>query len=95
MRNLKSLKKLVLVKYEEDVGVVPNESTWFGYYNYASQTVPLEDLPLYKQDRLGLKAMKENDQLVFLTSPLGHLKLDEPWFIDNIIPYLKVNATET
>lgn len=89
VKNLKSLKKLVLVMYEDDIGVVPRESTWFGYIDKDSNTIPLEDLELYKQDRLGLKSMKENGQLIFLTSPLGHLRLNETWFIDNIIPLLK------
>lgn len=87
--NLKALHKLILVKYEDDIGVVPNESTWFGYYDADGNTIPLEDLPLYKEDKLGLKSMKEGGKLIFLTSPLGHLKLDETWFISTIIPYLK------
>lgn len=87
--NLKSLKKFVLVMYEDDVGVFPKESTWFGYIDKDSNTIPLEQLELYKEDRLGLKSMKESGKLIFLTSPLGHLKLDENWFIDNIVPLLK------
>lgn len=89
VENLKSLKKFVLVMYEDDVGVVPKESTWFGFVDKESNSIPLEQLELYKQDRLGLKSMKESGKLIFLTSPLGHLKLSEAWFIDNIISLLK------
>lgn len=74
--------------YEDDVVVVPNESTWFGYIDKESQPISLEELALFKEDRLGLKAMKENGQLIFLTSPLGHLELDETWFIESIVPLL-------
>lgn len=86
---LKMLKKLVLVKYADDIGVVPNESTWFGYTNGNKDVIKLEDMDIYQQDKLGLKAMKENGQLIFLTSPLGHLRLDETWFSVIIIPLLK------
>lgn len=87
--NLKSVKKLVLVKYADDIGIVPNESTWFGYYNEDFQIIPLEDSDIFKQDKLGLKSMMENGQLVMMTSPLGHLKLDEAWFMESIVPLLK------
>lgn len=89
VENLKSLKKFVLVMYEDDVGVVPKESTWFGYIDKDSNSIPLEELELYQQDRLGLKWMNENQQLFFLRSPLGHLKLNATWFVDNIVPLLK------
>lgn len=89
--NLKSLKKLVLVKYEDDIGVVPKESTWFGYYDRDEKVIPMEELEIYKSDRLGLKSMKENGKLILLTAPLGHLKLDEAWFIAHIIPLLTEN----
>lgn len=68
---------------------MPNESTWFGYYDREMKPQPLEQLEIYKQDRLGLKAMKESGKLIFLTAPLGHLRLDETWFIQNVIPFLK------
>ena len=44
---------------------------------------------LYQLDMLGLKSMDENGQLVFLTAPGAHLDLDEIWFVQNILPYLR------
>lgn len=87
--NLRSLNKLVLVKYADDAGVVPNESTWFGYLSEDRRIIPLEEMDIFKQDRLGLKAMKESGQLLLMTSPLGHLKLDEAWFIQSVVPLLR------
>lgn len=89
MNNLKALRKLILVKYADDIGVVPNESTWFGYYDKDMKSQQLEELEIYKQDKLGLKSMKESGKLIFLTAPLGHLRLYEPWFMQNIVPLLK------
>lgn len=91
-KNLQALKKLVLVKYKEDIGVVPNESTWFGYYNEHGTEFPMEATKVYQN--LGLKTMKDNGQLVLLVAPLGHLRLDLAWFIDNIIPLLKETWNE-
>jgi palmitoyl-protein thioesterase len=89
IKNLKSLKKLVLVMYEDDVAIVPKESSWFGFWNRELKPIPLEQLELYRQDKLGLKSMRESGKLIFLTSPLGHLELNETWFINKIIPLLK------
>lgn len=89
VKNLQSLRKFVMVKYKDDIGIVPNESTWFGYYDRDAKTITMEESELYKSDKLGLKAMQQAGKLVFLTSPNGHLSLDEAWFIDNIIPLLK------
>lgn len=89
VKNLQRLKKLVLVKYENDIGVVPRESCWFGYFDKNEQIVPLLDLELYKSDRLGLKAMNENGNLDFLLAPGKHLHLDESWFVGNIVPFFR------
>lgn len=86
--NLHNLKRLVLVKYQHDKAIVPNESTWFGYHDHNEVEHPLEQTEVYKNDRLGLRALKENGKLVLLLSPNDHLNLDEVWFKDNIIPIL-------
>jgi palmitoyl-protein thioesterase len=83
------LKKFVLVQYEKDEAVIPNESTFFGYQDENYKPVQLEQTDLFRKDKLGLKAMKENGQIVFLTHPAGHLAWNEEWFVENLIPYLK------
>jgi palmitoyl-protein thioesterase len=87
--NLKALRKLVLVKYETDESIIPNESAFFGYWNAWREVINMEETELYRNDKLGLREMKESAQLVFLTSPGGHLEMNEQWFIDNILPHLK------
>lgn len=87
--NLNNLKRLVLVKYQSDNAIVPNESTWFGYYDKNGVEFPLEQTEIYQKDRLGLQTLKDNGKLVMLLSPLDHLELDPVWFAQNIIPILK------
>lgn len=89
VRNLQSLKRIVLVKYTDDVSLVPNESTWFGYRDKNGKTILMEETDIYKKDKLGLQRLISEGKLIRLESPLEHLKLDENWFRQNIIPILK------
>lgn len=86
--NLNNLRRLILVKYERDAAIVPNQSAWFGYHDKHGNEYPMEETDTYKLDKLGLQAMKENGKIVFLTAPHDHLVLDQYWFSQNIIPYL-------
>jgi palmitoyl-protein thioesterase len=87
--NLQKLNRLVLVKYEDDGAIVPNESTWFGFYDRLGLQFPMEDTEMYKNNKLGLREMKESGKLVLLLSPRDHLEIDEAWFAQNVVPYLK------
>lgn len=78
-----------MVKYEQDSSIIPNDSSFFAYYDIFKNIVPLQASNLYYHDKLGLRAMDENQQLVFLTSPGSHLELVENWFAKNIVPFLK------
>lgn len=49
----------------------------------------LQESALYKEDRLGLKAMDENNQLVFLETDGEHLQFSTEWFNANILQYLE------
>jgi palmitoyl-protein thioesterase len=91
VKNLQSLEKLVLVKYEKDQAIIPNESTHFGYWDVNRNSIQLEQSDLYTHDRLGLREMKKNGQLIFISCPNAtHLELNEEWFVEEIIlPYLK------
>lgn len=84
--NLNNLRRLILVKYARDASIVPNSSTWFGFYNQDGVEYPVESSTVY--ERLGLRNLKETGRLIFLLSPGDHVALDEAWFSRNIIPYL-------
>lgn len=89
VKNLHSLRRMVLVKFMKDVSLIPNESSWFGYYDRNGKNYPLEETDVYKKDRLGLQRMKKEGRLIRLESPMEHLELNEEWFRANIIPILK------
>lgn len=88
--NLKKLNKMVLIKFNQDTMVVPRESSHFGYYTPGQQTEisNMTDLPVFTEDRIGLKDMLENDQIVFLSTDGDHLQFTEEFFEDQIVPYL-------
>ncbi|KAL1777446.1 palmitoyl-protein thioesterase 1 [Sigmodon hispidus] len=90
-KNLMALKKFVLVKFLNDSVVDPVDSEWFGFYRsgQATETIPLQESALYKEDRLGLMQMDKTGKLVFLAKEGDHLQLSQEWFNAHIIPFLK------
>lgn len=88
IENLASLKKFVLVQYDDDKSIIPNESAHFGYVEHG-KSLKMEETKTYINDRLGLKALKDNGTLVLLHSPGSHLELHPNWFVENIIQYLE------
>lgn len=87
--NLHSLNRLILVKYERDLAIVPNESAWFGFYNNNKREYPMEETEIYKRDKLGLAALSGSGKLIRLLSPGDHLELYEDWFELEILPFLR------
>ncbi len=89
MKNLQALKRFVLVKYANDVSVVPNESTHFGFLDSSGRSIKMEETELYKRDCLGLRKMKEDGKLILVDAPMEHLELNRKWFRNNILPILR------
>lgn len=88
IENLQKLRRLVLVKFEDDISLIPNESAWFGYIYPNQTTRPFEDTDIYKEDKLGLRRMINDGRLIRLISPHQHLVLDKRWFRKYLIPIL-------
>lgn len=86
-QRLSALKRFVMVKFTGDTIVDPVESEWFGFFAYGdiSRIVPLEESRLYKEDRLGLKALDESKRLVRVSLPGDHLQISREWYISEII----------
>ncbi|XP_015180874.1 PREDICTED: palmitoyl-protein thioesterase 1 [Polistes dominula] len=85
--NLKKLKSLVLVMFENDTIVQPKETEWFGFYK-PGQSVELESLQessLYKEDRLGLQEMDKLGKIHFISLEGDHLQFTEEWFVEDIV----------
>ena len=83
--NLVSLKRLVLFIFDNDITVVPKESAHFGYFD-GEKLVPLNESDLFDDDdRLGLRAMNENGQLVFDHCPGFHMQFTLEWFWERVV----------
>ncbi|GMS90732.1 hypothetical protein PENTCL1PPCAC_12907, partial [Pristionchus entomophagus] len=59
--NLMALDNLVLVMFDEDITVIPRESSWFGFYQEKNidVIVPYNESRLYTEDRIGLRTLDE------------------------------------
>lgn len=89
INNLLQLDRIIFVKYADDKAIIPNSSTWFGFYGADRNEFPIEETSTYQRDRIGLKVLDESGKLFFLLSPGEHLELHESWFEENVIPFLK------
>lgn len=89
VKNLQALKRFVLVKYANDISIIPNESTHFGFCDGNGKSLTMEETKLFQRDCLGLKQMREDGKLIMLEAPMEHLALDKKWFRENILPVLK------
>ena len=93
--NLASLRRLVLFQFQNDVTVVPKESSQFGFFD-GTRLVPLRESTLYTEDRLGLRALDESGRLVLDSSPGFHMQFTLDWFGKHVVlPYLAVDRTNT
>lgn len=89
---LQKLEKFVMIKFANDTIVQPVETSWFGYYKPGSDRIllPLEESEIYLKDKLGLKKMKEDGKLAFLSTEGNHMHIDRDWFVENVFePYLR------
>ena len=89
--NLGKLNNLVLVQFAKDTVVDPKGSEWFSWFNSSASTtmVPLQQLPLYQEDWLGLKTLDKSGKLHLMSVNGDHLQLDQKSLDDIIQAYLK------
>ena len=87
---MKTLKRLVLVKFTLDKMVTPRESEWFGQYvpGTSKEILPMEGSPGYKNDWIGLRSLDSSGRITKLACEGDHLQMPEGWFRTNIIPFL-------
>ena len=64
---------MILVKFNQDTMVVPPESSHFGYYvpGQDHDIVDMTQLPVYTENRIGLREMNENGKIIFLDTGKG------------------------
>ena len=89
--NLQKLANFVMVRFLRDTMVQPSISEWFGFYAQGTDksTVPMQETNVYKKDLLGLQAMHAANKLHFLASDTDHLRFNETFFEQQILPWFK------
>ncbi len=90
--NLSSLNQFIMINSSKEDIVDPSISCHFGFFKNGSnsETEELFDSQLYKEDKLGLKALHENGRLHFRMAHCVHTMYqeDEKNFVENILPFL-------
>ncbi|XP_019095698.1 PREDICTED: palmitoyl-protein thioesterase 1-like isoform X2 [Camelina sativa] len=71
-----SLHNLVLVKFQDDQVIVPNDSTWFGFYPDGDfeNVLPAQQTKLYTEDWIGLKTLDVAGKVKFVSVPVDTSK---------------------
>ncbi|PVU99373.1 hypothetical protein BB559_000772 [Furculomyces boomerangus] len=93
IENIKKLEKFVMIKFSLDKTIVPNASTWFGFYNDMGDQIPLQDTTLYKEDRLGLKWLDESGKIDFLVCDGIHMQIKDEYLLQITSKYLRDSKT--
>jgi palmitoyl-protein thioesterase len=93
--NLKSLNKLVLIRFTEDTTVVPKDSAWFSYYDSEGDLLTLYKQPIYTEDWIGLKDLDENGRLEFKDCEGPHMQISLEYLQREVIlPYLSFDISD-
>ncbi|CAI2173438.1 5408_t:CDS:2 [Funneliformis geosporum] len=86
--NLRSLNKLVLIRFTKDNTVVPKDSAWFSFYDTKGELLDLFHQPIYTEDWIGLKSLYENGKLEFKDCEGAHMQIPLEYLQQQVIPYL-------
>lgn len=86
---LESIDKMVLIKFEKDTILVPKETAWFQFYNENKELLNFRETKIYKEDLIGLKALDDNNKIVFESIDGDHLEFTEADLLEKVVPYLK------
>ncbi|XP_047306565.1 palmitoyl-protein thioesterase 1-like [Impatiens glandulifera] len=92
-----SLQNLVLIKFEDDEVLIPNETAWFGYFSDGSRSrkkvLPVQEKTLYKEDWIGLQSLDEAGRVKYINVSGGHLDVSNIDMKKYIVPYLVRSAS--
>ena len=72
--NFMRLDKLVIFHFAHEDVVHPKESTNFGYTD-GTRAIPMRELPMYKEDWIGLRALDERGAITQVELPGEHLEI--------------------
>ena len=94
-QRLSSLDNLVLAEALQDTVVYPYQSEQFGGYSWDSgdnKTIfTFTESDQYVDNLLGLKDLYDNNQISFLSFEGDHLRFNDSWWAEEIMPYFNVS----
>lgn len=82
--NLAALERLVLYRFDDDTTVVPRDSAWFSFFD-GTDTIPLKEQDIYKEDWIGLKRLDGKGGLFLESAPGEHMQFTLTWFKREIV----------
>jgi palmitoyl-protein thioesterase len=82
--NLLTLQRLVLYQFDNDVTVVPRESSHFGEYD-GEELRSMEETGLYTEDRIGLRELNDRGRLYLEHAPGFHMQFSLEWFVEEVV----------
>lgn len=84
------LDKIIFIKSLQDIVVIPQESSFFQFYDdKGEQIVSMEQDQFYQKDLLGIKKLQEEGKIKFLTWDLEHVTFVPELLRRDVLPDLK------
>ncbi|RAL38052.1 hypothetical protein DM860_000746 [Cuscuta australis] len=89
-KKFSSLHTLVLVLFQMDTIIVPQESSHFGYFPNGdfSKPVPMQQTDVYQKDMFGLQTLDKAKKIKFYKVPGAHLVITPPEIQKYILPHM-------
>jgi palmitoyl-protein thioesterase len=87
--NIISLSNFVMIWSPKDEVVYPPESGKFSFLDKAMDIIPIEETELYKEDRLGLKFLNDNERLHQYKTNCSHVDHRNPLCFNQLYDILK------
>ena len=84
--NIAKLKNFVMYMFEDDTVVIPKRTSWFEEVN-GTETIPLRERELYKEDWLGLKRLDKAGGLHFRSITAEHMDIPESVLNETMTDY--------
>ncbi|CAI5487240.1 unnamed protein product [Closterium sp. Naga37s-1] len=93
--NVRSLDRLVLVRWQDETMISPPQSSWFWSHDRFGNLLPLQEQPMFAEDWLGLRTLHEKKKLHFTTMPGSHGIINPSLFAREFVSkYLVPEPTE-
>jgi palmitoyl-protein thioesterase len=83
-----ALENVVMIKFSQDLMIIPKETAWFQFYNQDKSVGELVDSEFYKNDFIGVKALHEQKKIKFVELEGNHLNFGYEDISEYMIPAL-------